>query len=485
MLKYISTKGQISPVSFDEAILQGFASDGGLFVPEKIPVISLEKLKSMSDYSYQELAFEILSLYIDSQIIPKEDLKRLITKSFSSFAHPELMPIVPLNENRTLLSMELFHGPTLSFKDIAMGLLINMMDYFLERQDRHLSIVLATTGDTGPAAAFAAKGLDRIDCFPLYPVGMISKEQERQMTTLNTHNVQSIAVNNCPDGGDDLDLVVARLFSSQKVKEQLQLSSVNSINWCRVLVQSVHYAYGYLKTCDTIGDPINFCVPSGAFGNLFAGYLARQMGIPINQLICANNENKTLHTAFSSGIFRKKDLIQTVSSAIDIVVPYNFWRFLYFSCGSDSEKLSKWMMQFEKEGKIVLDEETHERIKKGFSSCSISDDVTLKTINRYWKEKSYLLDPHGAVAVAAAEKMQDKTRVDNPIKTICLTTAHPAKFPEIIGDALSTKDSLPDQAFHPSLERASKLDENNLFCDLSNLEKMLKKNIQKRISKRG
>ncbi len=482
MLKYISTKGQISPVNFDEAILQGFASDGGLFVPEKIPKISLEKLKSMSDFTYQELAFEILSLYIDSQIIPENDLMHLIEKSFRSFDHPDLMPIISLNKNKTLFSMELFQGPTLSFKDIAMGFLINIMDYFLEKQNRHLSIILATTGDTGPAAAYAAKGLKSIDCYPLYPAGMITSEQERQMTTLNADNVIPIAVHNCKDGGDDLDLVVASLFAlPEQKKKQLQLSSVNSINWCRVMVQSIHYAYGYLKTCNTIGDPVDFCVPSGAFGNMFAGFLARDMGIPINQFICANNENKTLHRVFSSGIFKKSDLIQTVSSAIDIVVPYNFWRFLYFSSGSDSERLSQWMTQFEKEGKVVLDKETHEEIKKGFSSCSISDELTLNTVKRYWKEKSYLLDPHGAVAIAAAEIIQK----DESIKTLCFTTAHPAKFPDIIKKALRAEDQIPDQASHPSLERAGNLDENKLFCDLSDLEELLTKTIQTRILNRG
>ncbi len=487
MLRYISTKGGISPVGFDEAILQGFAADGGLFVPENIPEISLDKLRSMSDYSYQELAFEILSLYIDSQSIPGNDLKAIIAKSFDSFDHPELMPIVPLNDDQTLYSMELFHGPTLSFKDIAMGFLINTMDYFLEKQNRHLSIILATTGDTGPAAAYAAQGLNRIDCYPLYPAGMISKEQERQMTTLDAGNVQPIAVKNCKDGGDDLDLVVATLFSSSKVKEQLELSSVNSINWCRVMVQSVHYVYAYLKTCDTIGDPIDFCVPSGAFGNMFAGFLAREMGIPIHNFICANNENKTLHTTFSSGFFRKKDLIQTVSSAIDIVVPYNFWRFLYFSCGSDSEKLSNWMAKFETNGEIRLDEKTHENIKKGFSSISLSDELTLATIKQYWEKKSYLLDPHGAVAVAGAQELQN----GKTIKTICLTTAHPAKFPDIIKMALpgesklSGEAKLPSQACHASLEQAKMRDENNLVCELSNLEELLKESIQKRISKRG
>ncbi|MGB5709290.1 MAG: pyridoxal-phosphate dependent enzyme, partial [Arenicellales bacterium] len=311
MIKYVSTRGGIPPVTFDEAVLQGFAADGGLFVPESIPMVTPEQFISWVDLDYPDLAFELLSLFIDRSIIPANDLKQLLDNSYKSFEHPDVIGFVPLGDEGRTYIMELFHGPTLSFKDVAMGFLINILDYLLQQRKEHLSIVLATTGDTGPAAAWASAGKETIDCWPLYPRGMISEEQERQMTTLNAANVHPVGVENCADGGDDLDFVVAKLFSDEELKKRLNLSSVNSINWCRVMVQAVHYFYGYYRVVDKIGDEIIFSVPSGAFGNLFGGYLARSMGLPVNTFICANNVNQALHTAFSEGVFAKKDLVQT------------------------------------------------------------------------------------------------------------------------------------------------------------------------------
>ncbi len=475
MIKYISTKGKIAPLDFDEAVLQGFAQDGGLFVPQVIPKIPKEKLNALSDLPYTELAFEMLSYFIDPKIIPTSDLKELIKISFSSFDHPDLMPLVSLKEDSRLIIMELFHGPTLSFKDIAMGFLVNTMDYLLTRKGKHLNIVLATTGDTGPAAAHATAGKKSMDCWPLYPAGMITPEQERQMTTLCKDNIHPVAVENCKNGGDDLDIVVANLFAHKEVTKDLNLSSVNSINLCRVMVQAVHYAYGYFKACKKIGAPvgeaIDISVPSGAFGNLFAGFIAKQMGIPIRRFICANNENKTLHRAISTGVFAKKDLIQTVSSAIDIVIPYNFWRFLYFSCDGDSSQLTRWMNTFDQDGKIILDKKTLKRIQAGYSSCSLSDEATLSTIKNTWEKEQYLLDPHGAVAVAGAKELAKMST--DPVSTLCFATAHPAKFPDIIKKALNTESDLPDQGYHGSLTLAKKLSQNYMTCDIDELEHLL------------
>lgn len=483
MIRYVSTKGTIQPVDFDQAVLQGFAEDGGLFVPEEIPKISKQKLSELSQMSYSDLAFEMLTLFIHPKIIPQEDLKQLIRQSFSGFEHPDLIPIVPLDATGSLFSMELFHGPTLSFKDIAMGFLINTMDYFLQKQKKHLSIILATTGDTGPAAAHASVGKETIDCWPIYPAGMISREQERQMTTLGADNVHPVAAANCKDGGDDIDRVVAKLFATPGLKEQLDLSSVNSINWCRVMVQSIHYAYGYFRVCDHVGDPVDFCVPSGAFGNLFAGFLAREMGIPIGRFICANNSNQTLHRVFSTGLFKKEELRTTISSAIDIVIPYNFWRFLYFSAGCDPVKIRKWMDLFEQSGEIRLNMETQKAMQKGFTSCSMSDEITLSTIRQTWEEQNYLLDPHGAVAVAAAKTVQAQS--EHPVKTVCLTTAHPAKFPGVIEKALSPAPNLPIQACHPTLVQAKELNANSTVCDIVELEQLLVDVIEKRKKERS
>jgi threonine synthase len=469
MIKYVSTRGGISPVAFDEVVLSGFAADGGLFVPETIPKVTETQLNEWAELSYPDLAFELLSLFIDRSIIPVTDLRKLLSDSYDTFESPNVIDMVPLGDDGRTIIMELFHGPTLSFKDVAMGFLINVLDYLLDKRNEHLSIVLATTGDTGPAAAWASAGKKTIDCWPLYPRGMITEEQERQMTTLNAPNVHPVGVDNCLDGGDSLDFAVAKLFADRELKEKLNLSSVNSINWCRVMVQSVHYFYGYYRAVEKVGDEINFSVPSGAFGNLFGGFLARSMGLPVNQFICANNANHALHTVFTSGVLVKKDLIQTMSSAIDIVVPYNFWRFLYFSSGSDSEKLKTWMDEFQISGQVTLDTVTLTTIQNGFSSIAISDAETREAIkSTFEKHGGYLLDPHTAVALTAVNKLKDS--LPTQTKTICLATAHPAKFPEIIRDCLGASSEIPDQGRHASLEKASKVCQHLRLCDLENLE---------------
>ncbi len=471
MISYVSTRGGISPVAFDEAVLSGFAADGGLYVPESIPKISPEQLQAWSTLSFVDLAFEVLSLFIPRSIIPSADLKKIIDESYGSFEHPDVIGMVPLDRQGNLIVMELFHGPTLSFKDVAMGFLINVLNYLLKKRDERLTIVLATTGDTGPAAAWAATGKSTLDCWALFPRGMITEEQERQMTTLNAGNVHAVGVENCTDGGDDLDFVVASLFKDQELKENLKLSSVNSINWCRVMVQSVHYFYGYFRAVETVGDEVVFSVPSGAFGNLFGGYIAREMGLPVKQFICANNINQTLHTVLSTGVLAKKDLIQTISSAIDIVVPYNFWRYLYFSTGSDNKKISAWMDKFEESGQVEFDAATLAEIQHGYASIAITDAQTKATIKSTFEQNDYLLDPHTSVAVAAASSFKES--LPDKMKIICLATAHPAKFPEIISSCLELSTGLPEQGRHASLEKASKACQHLRLCDIENLETSL------------
>ncbi len=477
-IRFTSTRENIEPVGFDTAVLQGFAPDGGLFVPDRLPEFTKTDLSEMKDLTYPDLCVAILSRFIDSDIIPLKDLTGLIQKSFEGFSHPDILPQVPCPSDPSIRIMELFHGPTLSFKDIAMGFLVRVMDYLLAKDGKHLNIVLATTGDTGPAAAHAAAGLPTIDCWPLFPKGMITPEQEGQMTGLTASNIHPVGVNNCPDGGDDLDHVVLNLFKNQDVKTRMNLSSVNSINWCRVMVQSVHYFYAYFRTCDNIGDPIIFSVPSGAFGNLFAGYLAREMGLPVKKFICAVNANQTLNRAFTSGLFKHEDLIPTCSSAIDIVVPYNFWRFLYFATGRDTEKIGKWMDEFQASGQVQLDAPTRDSITEGFESVSITDRLTLATIkDLYSADQSYLVDPHGAVALAGAMTSKkdnaSKGNADDQTQIVCLATAHPAKFPDIITRALDLPEDspLPREATHPSL--TGDLSVNLEICDLKVLENHL------------
>ena len=469
MSKYISTRGGIAPVDFETAVLKGFADDGGMFVPQSIPKISQDRLRAWSGHSFNQLAFEILSLYIGEETLPAADLKALIEKSTAPFTHPEVVPVSPLGKETNQFILELFHGPTLSFKDVAMGFLINTMDYFLARKKDRAALLIATTGDTGPAAAWASQGKETIDCWVLYPREFISQEQERQMSTLNAPNVRAVSVENCPNGGDDLDVVIARMFEDRDQVERLRLSSVNSINWCRVLFQSIHYFYAYYRVAETVGEKIAFSVPTGAFGNMFAGYLAREMGLPVERFICANNANATIHRVHDTQAFTRLPLIQTPANAIDIALPYNFWRFLYFTSGQNSELLSQWMDSYAQDGTVPFDPEMMDKITHGFITAAVSNQETLTTIKEIHHKADYLLDPHGAVAVAAALRLAPELPADT--KIISLLTAHPAKFPEVTRKALN--GDLPPAGTHPDLEAVKTQFHRVLLCHHNILEPAL------------
>ena len=481
--QYISTLGTVDEVDFETAIKNGFASDGGLFVPKAIPKIKKDELERWSELEFVELASEILSLYIDESLINRDDLIMLLNNSYNEFSHPKIAPVRPLGDKDNQYVLELFHGPTLSFKDMAMGFLVNCLDYFLAKKNEHISLLLATTGDTGPAAAYASKGKKTIDCWILYPKGFISEEQERQITTLEEENIHAVGVYGCKDGGDDLDLVISEFFSNEKLKNSLSLSSVNSINWCRVLVQSIHYFYAYFQVTKDLEERIVFSVPTGACGNLFGGYLARAMGLPIESFISSNNVNAVIHNILKKGVFSKVDLQQTFSSAIDIVVPYNVWRWLYFASGCDSSKIRSWTSNFKTKGYAKLDQQTLMNMKQHFSSEVITDAETLETMNQiYAKYGNYLLDPHSAVAVAGAYKARD--RISNNIKIISLATAHPAKFPKTIIKALNT-ENLPSEGSHYSIKNASEFCQNLRTCQYKHLSNGLIRSMTKVCEKRN
>ena len=272
-----------------------------------------------------------------------------------------------------------------------------------------------------------------------------------------------------PDGGDDLDAVISNLYANEDFKQKLKLSSVNSINWGRVMMQTVHYFYGYLQVIDEVGEQINMSVPSGAFGNLCAGGIARKMGLPIKYFVVANNKNACLHRIFSEGRFTKEPIIETPSSAIDILIPYNFWRFLYFNVNGDAEKIKGWMDEFQTTGQVRFDPTTFQAYSQGFLSNSASDEETLDLIHEIYTSERYLLDPHGAVAVFASDVLKHKLGAE---KLICFTTAHPAKFPEIMKKALRL-ETLPKAALHHSIEGAKKLSEKVRLCDHAHLEEAL------------
>jgi len=478
MQRYLSTRGRSKPVGFDQAVLKGFADDGGLFIPERIPSIPAAQLEQWKSFSYVELAAKILPYFIDPVIVPKRDLEMLLENSFDPFEAKD-PPLVSPTSDQNRWVMELFHGPTLSFKDVAMGFLVNLMDFFLDRSDRRISLILATTGDTGPAAAYASAGRNRISCWPLYPASMISTEQEVQMTSIGAANISPVAVSGCQNGGDDLDVVVARLFANQQLRRRLRLSSVNSINIGRVLMQTVHYVYGYLRVTERIGEKVVFSVPSGAFGNLCAGEFARAMGLPIS-FICATNKNRTLHRIFSEGLFEKSELQTSCSSAIDIVIPYNFWRLFYLRNGGNAEAVSAAMREFEERGTVSFPADLQARISEGFISTSVSDEETLDMIATLYDNHHYLVDPHGGVALAGVAKCRH--HYNDATRFISLATAHPAKFPEVVRAALDLTQQLPTAALHDALEQAKLAPGSKLTCPLAELEKLLIREIEQSLT---
>ncbi len=455
MLQYVSNKGGSPPVDFETAILDGYAPDGGLYVPSQMPKVSKEQLAAWKDLSFVELAFEILSLFIDRSIISETELKQLLQDAYAPFEKEEVIPLHRLSSKKDTYVMELFYGPTLSFKDVGLAFLVNLVNFFLQRKNERLTLMVATTGDTGPATAYFTAGKSNLDAWVLYPKGLITEEQERQMTTLPHSNIHPVGVSNCPDGGDDLDVIISSYYADARFKEKLKLSSVNSINWGRIMMQTVHYFYGYFQMTDTIGERVHMAVPSGGFGNLCAGALAREMGLPITTLIAANNKNACLHRIFSKGFFSKEAIHATASSAIDILIPINFWRYLYFACGRKPELIKKHWDEFEQTGNTRFDDQTFKNYAEGFRSHSASDEETYKTIRQIYEAEGYLLDPHAAVAVSALETFRSEL---GDGKMICLATAHPAKFPDIV-KAVLKKHNLPEQATHTSIEKAKKAQE--------------------------
>jgi threonine synthase len=472
-MHYVSNKGGTEAVDFETAILNGFADNGGLYVPETLPTVSPQQLEAWSKHSYPELAFEILSLFISRSVMSADELRALLTEAYSEFEAEDIIPLYPLKTKQGVYMMELFHGPTLSFKDVGLAFLVNLVNFFLERKGEKLNLIVATTGDTGPATAHFSAGKSSVDAWVLYPDSLITEEQARQITTLDSPNVHAVAVSNCPDGGDDLDLVIASLFANTEFKNAVNLSSVNSINWGRMVMQTVHYFYAYLQLAEQPGERISYSVPSGAFGNLCAGTIARTMGLPVDQFIVANNTNACLHRIFSQGAFIKRPIIETVSSAIDILIPYNFWRCLYFILDGDTQKIAQWMTEFEQTGTATFDEASFKKIQTGFLSSSITDPQTLAIIKELLASEQYLLDPHSAVSVVAAEQHHDALK---STKTVCLATAHPAKFPAVYSDMqdkLAASDEHRISVTHPSIEKAKSLPESVLKVSLADLEATL------------
>jgi threonine synthase len=429
IVKYISTRGQAPALSFEDVVLTGLAPDGGLYVPETLPKFTQEEIASWAGLSYQELAFNVISPFVAGEVADA-DLKAIIDKSYASFRHDAIAPLVQTGHNEFIL--ELFQGPTLAFKDFALQFLGNLLDHILKKRDQKVVVMGATSGDTGSAAIEGCRHCDNIDIFILHPNKRVSDVQRRQMTTVLENNVHNIAL----EGNfDDCQNMVKASFGDQSfLPEDRQLVAVNSINWARIMAQIVYYFYAGLAL-GAPARPVSFSVPTGNFGDIFAGYLAKQMGLPIDQLVIATNANDILHRCISANDHSKKDLIHSLAPSMDIMVSSNFERLLFDLYGRDGSAIKQLMEDF-KSGSMTLKEEALTSARKLFTSYRIDDDEMIDVIRDVFERTEYLLDPHTAIGVQAARK----TRRRQDIPMVCLATAHPAKFPEAVRKAGQTSD---------------------------------------------
>lgn len=420
-MKYISTRGQSPALNFEQVLLTGLAPDGGLYVPEELPKFSQQEIASWAGLSYTELAFNIIQPFVDD-CIPADDLKAIIGDTYVDFRHPSVAPLVQLDKNEWVL--ELFQGPTLAFKDFALQLLGRLLDYFLERRHQKVVIMGATSGDTGSAAIQGCKRCSNIDIFILHPNKRVSDVQRRQMTTVLNDNIHNLAV----EGNfDDCQAMIKASFNDKSfLPDDRQLVAVNSINWARIMAQIVYYFYASLA----LGGPhrpVAFSVPTGNFGDIYAGYLASKMGLPIDQLVIATNTNDILHRCVSRNDFSKHELVHTLSPSMDIVISSNFERLLFDCYDRDGAAIADLMTRLQSSD-VTISDAAFANVHKLFDSHTVDDEMTVKTIADVYDKTEYLLDPHSAVGVESARAV--RRRDDIPMVT--LATAHPAKFPDAV-----------------------------------------------------
>jgi len=428
-MRYISTRGSAPALTFEEAMLTGLARDGGLYVPEEVPTLTNAQIAAMAGKSYEEVAFEVMRPFIGDTFSDSQ-FRELIAKAYAGFGHVARAPLVQLAPNHFLL--ELFHGPTLAFKDFAMQLIGQMFQAALSRSGDRVTIVGATSGDTGSAAIEAFRGLSNVDVFILFPHGRVSEVQRRQMTTPSEANVHALAV----DGDfDDCQAAVKDMFNDFAFREDVKLAGVNSINWGRVLAQVVYYFTGAVS----LGAPhreVSFTVPTGNFGDIFAGYIAKKMGLPIADLVVATNRNDILHRTLETGAYTKEGVTPTISPSMDIQVSSNFERALFDAYGRDGAAVAGQMEDL-KNGGFQISQGAYQMLKDTFKSGRASEEDTQAAIKSYRANTGELLCPHTAVGVHVAEAHLGATPM------VTLATAHPAKFPDAVKEASGVAAPLP------------------------------------------
>lgn len=505
---YRSTRSSAEETkSFEDVVIQGLAADGGLFIPPSIPQVSQETLfNEWSKLSFQDLAFEIMRLYIAKEEIPDADLKGLVQRSYSTFRAAD---VTPLSKNVTgdkenFHILELFHGPTYAFKDVALQFVGNLFEYFLQRANKDVSqekrkkitVVGATSGDTGSAAIYGLRGKKDISVFILYPTGRISPIQEEQMTTVPDKNVQTLSVKGTFDNCQD---IVKAIFGDVEFNSKHNVGAVNSINWARILAQITYYFYSYFQATGGKSAKVKFVVPSGNFGDILAGYFAKKMGLPVEKLVIATNENDILDRFLKTGTYERSDKVAvTLSPAMDILISSNFERLLWylaceFQANGDALKAGEicnnWFQQLKTEGKFSVDKAIIDGALKDFASERVSNAETSATIKKMYKisqnPKKYILDPHTAVGVCASERLIAADN-DKSLHYISLSTAHPAKFAEAVNDALSSYDgySFEKDVLPAELKKLSTLEKKIRLVEKADKE-LVKSVIEEELTKMG
>ncbi|KAB0264520.1 threonine synthase [Microvirga brassicacearum] len=430
---HVSTRGEAPALGFSDALLAGLARDGGLYLPKHWPTLSPETIRGFSGMSYADVAKAVLAPLVDGDI-PEADLHRMIDEAYAGFRHPATCPLVQLDDN--LFVLELFHGPTLAFKDVAMQLLGRLMDYVLRTRGTRATIVGATSGDTGSAAVEAFKGLDQVDVFILYPHGRVSDVQRRQMTTVASPNVHALAIEGT---FDDCQSMVKGMFNHERFRDALHLSGVNSINWARIAAQVVYY----FTAAVALGAPdrrVSFSVPTGNFGDILAGWVAKRMGLPIERLMIATNANDILARTLETGSYEIKGVKPTDSPSMDIQISSNFERLLFEAYDRDAGAVRAAMAGLSQSKSFTLQDQPLARIRAEFSATAVDEAGVAAEMAESYRATGYVLDPHSAVGTSAGRALL-QSRPETPV--IALSTAHPAKFPEAVERATGLRPPLP------------------------------------------
>ncbi len=429
-MKYVSTRGLAPALGFSDVLLAGLAGDGGLYVPEAWPRLTPGQIAGFAGRDYADVAFEVVKPFADD--IAEADLRQMCREAYATFRHPAVAPLVQLGAGAWAL--ELFHGPTLAFKDVAMQLLSRLMDHVLARRGERITIIGATSGDTGGAAIEAFRGRDNVDLFMLFPENRVSPFQQRQMTTSGAANIHPVAIRG---NFDDCQAIVKAAFGNPRLRQRLALSGVNSINWARIVAQIVYY---FTATVALGGPhrPVSFTVPTGNFGDIYAGYAAKRMGLPVDRLIVATNVNDILARALASGRYEVHGVQATTSPSMDIQVSSNFERLLFEAYERDADVVGRLMASLAQSRAFTIDPAALAAIRADFDAGTADEDESRATIATAWRDTGFLPDPHTAVGLAVAARF-----VSSSVPMVTLATAHPAKFPAAVEAATGTVPALP------------------------------------------